>query len=235
MSYILSALKKAEHERHRGDIPDVLTTQRELVEPPPAARRAVAKPYWIGGVAVLFLAGLWLLKEFYPGNNIVTVYSTVPLKSERFPGQPGQSFDVSPRRQPEAAAVLNGDDVNVPPVAPAQGARLAPARDFTDDPVATEEAGRDAPPPPSWPYADEIPDIDELPPSLRGQLPQLVLSGHLYSLAHPKARKVILNGVALKERQYLDDGLMVSEITPGGVILDFRGRLFSMNASRMFR
>ena len=62
-----------------------------------------------------------------------------------------------------------------------------------------------------------------------------MLSGHLYSLAHPQARKVILNGAALKEKQYLNDDLMISEITPEGVILDFRGRLFSMNASQMFR
>ena len=83
--------------------------------------------------------------------------------------------------------------------------------------------------------SDQMLDFDELPPSLRKQLPSLKLTGHLYSLAHPKARKVILNGIALKEKQYLDDEMMVNEITPDGVILDFQGRLFRMGADQMFR
>ena len=234
MSYILSALKKAEHERHRGDIPDVLTAQREFTEPRSAAGGTMTKPYWIGGVAVLFLAGLVLLKEFYPDNGIVTVYSSVPVQSVQFPDEPGKSLDAVPRSQPATEIYPSGDEFDSLPVAPVQGAPV-PAPDFVDDHVVSEETGRGVSYPSSWSYADEIRDIDELPPSLRGQLPRLVLSGHLYSLAHPRARKVILNGVALKEKQYLDDDLMVGEITPDGVILEFQGRLFSMSASSMFR
>ena len=234
MSYILSALKKAEHERHRGGIPDMLTSQPEGLRPQSAVGGAMLMPYWIGSVAILFLAGLWLLKEFYPDNNIVTIYSTVPLQSEPSADRPDLFLDASVRGRSDEAMSTGGDDpgaspgVSVPDVP-------ASARDFAGDPVASQEARRDNFLSPSRGYADQILDIDELPPSLRGQLPRLVLSGHLYSLGHPTARKVILNGIALKEKQYLDDDLMIDEITPDGVVLDFQGRLFSLSASSMFR
>ena len=230
MSYILSALKKAEQERHQGDAPDVLTMQRVITEPSSSSpERARSKLYLIGGAVALFASGLWLVKQLYPDNNVVTVYSSVPV-------QPGQyrapAVAPSGEKRPGAPVVSSRDQAtpDIRSVTPPNSARGA-GDDVAfgrDDQQGTSRA-------PSRSYGDEIRDIDALPPSLRERLPPLLLSGHLYSAAHPQARKVILNGIALKEKQYLIDDLMVSEIRSDGVVLDFQGILFSMNAKRMFR
>lgn len=250
MSYILSALKKAEEERRRGSVPDALTVQQAVGGssfPPP--RRMAIKQYLIGGLAVLILSGAWLAKEFYSDDKIVVVrhgssLSVEPAEAVRQSGAPPGAASATVQRG-VPVVVKSGDATysvrfGDQPTASVQNAPAVPAahgfsgeqgisRNFSDTDL---EAARG---PSGVAYDDRIRDIDELPPSLRGELPRLVLSGHLYSLKHPQARKVILNGVVLKENQYLDDDLAVSEITSDGVILDFRGMLFSMNASRMFR
>ena len=226
MSYILSALKKAEQERHSGDAPDVLTPQTIEVE---TSSRRVPKLYFAGGVAVALLAGLWMadvLRFNVAGDagdeSLAPPPSAAPGVSSD--GAMQAETDVSPALfSPAPSAGLAGDE-------PVFGGK--PDEEFGAD---TDAAGTVPKWAREWPVGDSIPDMAELPPSLRKNMPRLELTGHLYSLGHPNARKVILNGVALKEGQYLDDDLLVSEITPDGVILDFHGRLFRIGAAQMFR
>lgn len=248
MSYILSALKKAEQERHSGGVPDVLTPQavgavETVEEEPRSPRRATSKLYLAGGVAAVLLASLWAVGmlrfggagsgSFEPPPSVSGVTSepsrrTIPAPPSGFqPGTLRGQASLSPS-PPEAfsgslSGSLSGDRPvfdDPPPGAPGADAGAAEA--------AAKRAWE-------WPAGDAIPDVAELPVSLRKSMPPLELTGHLYSLGHPNARKVILNGAALKEGQYLDDDLMVSEITPDGVILDFHGRLFRIGADQMFR
>ena len=226
MSYILSALKKAEQERRSGDTPDVLTPQAGQ-EPAPSSAGHGSRPYLVAGIAAALLCGLWLVNAWRSGDAPIAVHDDPPGRQSGFVDEPGNGHDGDPatarRDAPSAAPPLvqygdfSGDEpgFGAPPV----------GRAATMSPPAVEWEGS----------GDEIPDIAELPPPLRRHLPQLTLTGHLYSLAHRNARKVILNGVALKEKQYLNDELMVSEITPDGVILDFQGWLFRINADQMFR
>lgn len=78
-------------------------------------------------------------------------------------------------------------------------------------------------------------DFDSLPPDTRRRIPAFSVTGHLYSDARPQANKVIINGAALREGQYVNEDLMVSEITDAGVILDFRGLHFLIAKARIFQ
>ncbi len=263
MSYILSALKKAEQERCSGAAPDVLTSQAVAAPARPGGGR---KPYFIAAAAVL---GLWLvISVLNSGVDTGAVdVSDAGFRSEvrhkaagqtaedrpLLEGEPaGRSPERRSGRAPEndgptphfglesgrAAAAQAPAVVTEPAAAPPRTPHAGFAGDdlrfvAPDTARADHRAGGGSVE--QWAPARNVLDVAELPPSLRKSLPRLELTGHLYSLAHPHARKVILNGIALKERQYLDDDLRVSEITPDGVILDFHGRLFRLDADQMFR
>ena len=179
----------------------------------PSAPRPVNNYAVIGGIAALAVLAVWLMGK-YDGTDtasVVTVHSAdAPLPKAR----PVPLFP--PQNAPPEAEALPAAIVNEPATEPR--AEAPPWKAFTED------HGH-----------EQIVDIDALPPSVRDQMQPLKLTGHLYSLAHPNARKVILNGTALKEKQYLNDRLMVDEITPDGVIIEFDGRLFHIGADRMFR
>lgn len=78
-------------------------------------------------------------------------------------------------------------------------------------------------------------DFDSLPPDTRRRIPAFSVTGHLYSDVRPQANKVIINGAALREGQYVNEDLMVSEINDAGVILDFRGLHFLIAKARIFQ
>ena len=73
--------------------------------------------------------------------------------------------------------------------------------------------------------AQRVATIDELRLDGQLQLPDLHLDIHVYSDA-PEERFVFINMVKHRERSRLDEGPVVSEITPEGVILDYQGRTF---------
>lgn len=217
MSYILSALKKAEQERHSGDVPGVLTPQVGTASSPASPAERVLSPYYLYGAvaAAVLLFGLWM------GDML-----------RRDDAAEGVVVQEAPSRAVSAPA-----SAPPPVLAPVRDSVRALADSADDEPVFGDgPAGAPAADPEEqWTANGEILDVARLPLSLREKLPNLKLTGHLYSLGHPNARKVILNGVALKEQQYLDDDLMVSEITHDGVILEFRGRLLRLGADQMFR
>ena len=218
MSYILSALKKAEQERLRGSPPDVLTSQ--TIEEPSQPREK-GKSYIIAITAAVLLLGLGLVNVLDFNIGVGDALLTRPASSQ---SAPQTDLSDAPLLQRAPVAVSEPTPASVP-------------SDYNPATPPVARTGDEPPKQPArqWKQVGGILDIDELPPSLREDLPHLQLSGHLYSLARPNARKVILNGVALKEKQYLDDNLMIEEITPGGVILDFNGQLLRMSADRMFR
>ena len=67
--------------------------------------------------------------------------------------------------------------------------------------------------------------IDELRLSGALQIPELHLDILVYSEV-PEERFAFINMVKQREQSTLDEGPVVSEITPEGVILDYRGTKF---------
>ena len=243
MSYILSALKKADQERHSGDAPGVLTSQavRESAEEKRGSYPVIAVTIalLLGAVLVGLLRPGGVAVDDSPGDASLAGHGAPSAESpdeslagrSKMPPFPRVVPRAVPEaRPPGAAPEVASAPVLTPTRPPSRG--LAGDEDVFAAPPTVRGSAEAVE---QWTPVGGIPDLAELPPSLRGHLPRLRLTGHLYSLGHPNARKVILNGVALKEKQYLEDELMVSEITPDGVILDFRGQLFHMGAAQMFR
>jgi len=72
-----------------------------------------------------------------------------------------------------------------------------------------------------------LPFLEELPASVRKELPELKFAGHTYSAAS-KNRMIIINSGIKREGDIVEPGLQLEEITWEGVILNFRGTRFQV-------
>jgi general secretion pathway protein B len=72
---------------------------------------------------------------------------------------------------------------------------------------------------------DGVLNVNELPLSVRQELPQLTIAGHIYS-NEPGARMANINGQIIQEGEVVTEGLKLEEITPTEVIFSYRGYLF---------
>ncbi len=68
---------------------------------------------------------------------------------------------------------------------------------------------------------------NDLPPSVRQDLPKITISGHIYS-NKPGSRIVNINGQILREGEVISKDLKLEEITSAGIILSYKGYRFRM-------
>lgn len=205
MSFILDALKKSEQERRQRGIPDLHTEHAPMATP----RGRVANwPIFII-LALLLNAGLllWWLRPWQPPRQAENQTSPV-MKTEQappIPATPAGSTTVSvtavtPTTQTEAATPL--------PSAPIESVQV---REMVVAPA---------------PMAVAIPAEKDLPPQLRAELPEIEISLHFFTSA-PSARMVRINGRNLREGQLVNPHLTLQEITAEGVVLEFKGHVFT--------
>jgi len=69
-----------------------------------------------------------------------------------------------------------------------------------------------------------VPDLNDLPPQLRRDLPQLNVTMQMYS-ADPARRFIVVDGARMKEGDNVRD-VVVREIRASGVVLEFHGQRF---------
>ncbi len=210
MSFILDALKKSEAERLRRDTPGFADV--------PDKPQEKSATHWIWIVVALIVVN-------------VSVLAFMFLKPDRVE----ETAATAPSAEPA---------IEMPPVEPPAPAplpeiieRASPARRtaaIAPDPVtravidiATQEA-EPAPPVPRF----SSPQVSESHPTFndlraRGvlQIPDLHLDIHVYS-SEPEDRFVFVNMSKYKEQATLDEGPVVTEITPDGVVLEYRGTSF---------
>lgn len=153
--------------------------------------------------------------------------------------QPLRAAVPQPAMTPPAAAPSPLQPLRTAALQPAATAPAAALRTPAAPPPAAVQraAPPPAPPPPTTAMLTPAApvDFDSLPPDTRRRIPAFSVTGHLYSNVRPQANKVIINGAALREGQYVNEDLMVSEITDAGVILDFRGLHFMIAKARIFQ
>lgn len=77
--------------------------------------------------------------------------------------------------------------------------------------------------------SDSVLEFNQLPQSVRKSLPVIKLSSHLY---RKDSRLVSINGRIMSEGYNMDDGLLLEEITPEGVILSYGKHRFLVRAER---
>ncbi|HET8708102.1 MAG TPA: general secretion pathway protein GspB [Pseudomonadales bacterium] len=153
-----------------------------------------------------------------PGQ-VVAIPQTVPAQS--LGGQPVVVY--APAAQPMQVAPAThqvyapGDPapVQVAPNSPPSTVFIAPGQGDISSPNAEIDD-------------KSVPDINELPDTIKRGLPELSFSSHMYS-SDPAFRKVIINGKQLRENQPLNVDIILKRITEDGVVLDYQGTLFKVN------
>ncbi len=242
MSYILDALRRADSERERGAVPGLYAQQDTLdtADAPPAR----SHPVLVGAVVVLLLAVVGLL-----GWNWLRMDAPEAVVAAQAPPPPvpdptvaGPALGVSPAPEPATAAspAPRGEPVRsaprterakAPPAPPArQDTAAEPARTATSR-AADDRAPAKVPaapgsvltPAPAEPARDErVYALDELPPNIRRELPQLSIGGASYS-ENAASRMLIINGQVFHERDKLAPNLLLERISLKSAVLDYKG------------
>ena len=250
MSYILSALKKVERKRQVKQPPDLLAMHAE-----PAAASGYQDYSASGILKALVVTGLiavavaWSLSSSGARTMDWLGQRWSALEAPRLANSSGDA----PRR--DAAAEPSYETVAVreftPPLSGAPRrtavadadkpgrprAVVAPAPEATSAYAAPAQVAPAAPPAFDTALlpATETVDFEYLPAAVRARLPVLSVTGHLYSDVRPQANKIFINGAALREGQFVNEDLMVREITAAGAVMEFHGMRFRLGKSRIFR
>ncbi len=244
MSYILEGLKKLEEKRKQEERPaHLLSFQGNNPEKP------VKKPIWpYLLVAVLLLnAGvfIWWIGPWRSVKMVSPVPQSTAQESRQTAAvstpaeQKKQSGPISVKESQQTKITSSPETSNTVKVkkqATSSATKDTPAFKQPSTPVVKEtQASRQpsvatpAPSDKSKPPANgRIVKLDELPPDIRKDIPDLKVSAHFFSTDH-QARFARVNDRILHEGESLSEGLKVDEINASGTVFNYRGYRFQIN------
>jgi general secretion pathway protein B len=201
MSYVLDALRRAEAERQRGAVPGLHAQTLPAPEAGPAEPGGSPGRWglWLGGALVA--AGLVAGGVWWAGGS--GGGGTPPQPAEPLQADPAPPVVVVPR-----------------PVRPPVVARTPAAR-----PPTGSDAPADAPADAA--VAAKVVPYEQLPESLRRQMPPLTFGGATHS-PEPSARMLIINGQIWREGDEPAPGLRLERIELRTAQFRFRDRRFEM-------
>ena len=208
MSFILDALKKSETERQQQSNAEFSGV--------PTSSGTAAVPRWVWAAGILLAINLAVLTGLLLKSDAVSTQPVTPSAAEitHFPEEE-ESRSTRSFETRVAAAQLS------PPQQQIQEAvgQLQETPSKTIGPVLISQN------PAAIPAAEIYPSIQEVRASGLSDVPELHLDIHVYSL-EPKNRFVFINMKKLREGSQLDEGPVVAEITPDGVVLRHQGQQF---------
>lgn len=222
MSFILDALKKSETERQQQGSAEFAKV--------PSSSGAARAPRWLLVLGLLLAINLIVLLGLLlrsPADSTVAQTLPVPLTTED-----GAYPTAIPKPVPQAEAIdLDRESTSFADQV-AEAKRNNPVPDSADrnadayprsgaNPVARPAVATAAAPA----ETAALPSIYEVVADGSVALPELHLDIHVYSEV-PQDRFVFVNMSKHRENSQLDEGPVVEEITPDGVILNYRGKSF---------
>ncbi|MEO8166119.1 MAG: general secretion pathway protein GspB, partial [Betaproteobacteria bacterium] len=170
--------------------------------------------------------------ESLPGEPAPAAVATQPRSEPLMPGpMPAQAPKASMTQTPPPSkpSPMVADPAPGPSAAPPQPQRAARALPAVKGRPRTEEAGApgSGPPPSTAKAAIEAQPakLADLPLSLRAELPPMKFTVHAYS-ADPERRLVGIDSRILREGDTVAPGLKLEQITPEGMIFDYKGYRF---------
>lgn len=235
MSYILDALRRADAERERGNVPSIHgpATPRSAAD---AAAPTAANPLvWIIiGLSVVLLGALaWITMSGGSSDS-----SPAPLGAS--PGMPAPATvtaaapapatrSVDPTKPSPDAAPPLAAPLPIPPVVEPRSEAPKPAPAGTGNTAATANAPRSAKgtTPPAAENA-KVMELAELPDDLRRELPALTVGGAMHSQTAAN-RMLIVNGQLLHEGDKITPGLTLEQIRLKSAVLAYKGYRFSIS------
>lgn len=238
MSYILDALKRADAERERGQVPGLHTHNMQPGAParPHPGRPAAAWPLTAVAAAALGGAAWWWQTAPAPSAGAALPNPVAaPVSAESTPPAP-IAADPSPEPQVPATASSAPPPAVLPllapapPAPPSQPARAEATRPAAGTPTDTRSATdtHTAPKSPAeTPTTSPVRSFAELSPQARAQLPLVNVNGATYS-QNPAHRMLIANGKVVQEGQEVAPGLVLETIGPSSAVLNHRGLRYSI-------
>ncbi|CAN5697098.1 hypothetical protein BH11PSE8_BH11PSE8_14060 [soil metagenome] len=165
-----------------------------------------------------------------------TATATPPAKAPPLPAIAAALRDAAPvarKPVPAASAAVNPATTSVvPPVAAPSVAVAATPPSTAPQPVPPVTAQRSVPlasaAPGAQPAEPRVYALNELPDDIRRQIPNLSVSGSMYS-AVPANRLVIFNGQVFHEGDKVTTDLVLEQIKPKAAVLRFKTYRYSMS------
>ena len=197
MSFILEALKKSDKKRQSEAVPKIQTEH----EKPVASRRRSLRVTILMLFLLLNAAGLiWFLAPWRESENQAELIPAVePVVEARAKSTPAGNTRQT-RKEVTAAKVAT------------ESAQSTTTRPSTDN-SPSASTGR-------------IYQIEELPSSIRGRIPELHISLHAFSKEQAQGSMVRVNGQILREGSRLDGGFLLTKVTAEGAIFRYQGYRF---------
>ena len=221
MSYILDALRRADAERERGEVPGLHTQQfGVLPDDDEAPRRS---PMLIGTIVVLVVALAGVLAwSFFGGSDSgpKTVVVAVPVAPPMPPPMSVTTTPVPSPAAPQAVVAPTPASASTAAVKETTARRTPPKPAVRkDDPDAT----------PAAPASDRIYTLAELPEPIRRGLPKIAYGGGSFS-ADKASRMAFLNGQVFHEGDTVAPGLVLKQIKQKGAVLAYKGYRFELGS-----
>ena len=204
MSFILDALKKSESDRLRKDTPG-------FVDVPDRAREK-SSSHWIWIIVVLIVIN-------------ITVLLVMFLKPERMDEPLADAASPADSIQDSAAlpnTVIDDSQIVTPDTEPVSNSAVPQtATTAAQPPAPVADVANSG----SSVVTESYATFNDLRAQGVLNLPDMHLDIHVYS-AEPEDRFVFVNMSKYKENATLDEGPVVREITPDGVVLEHFGTSF---------
>jgi general secretion pathway protein B len=215
VSYILDALDKAEQDRQHTRAPNLKTAHTAAIEPNRA--RMVLWTTVVTSVALILALVLYQsLDSFRPQErDQILVESSVKSDAPPIVTSSVQDGDL-------AKASLASPDFDAPEQSGQMPDQVQPE---VIEPEAVEIVGVQQP---VVAAATEILNINDLPPSVQRQIPNLSFSTHIYA-SDAAWRMVGINGKSRREGDNIDENLVLLEITEQGIVLGFEEHSFAVS------
>jgi general secretion pathway protein B len=213
MSYILDALRRADAERRRGQVPG-LDAPAGMPQPEPPRRNG--GPWIVGGLLVaLIAAAAWWL--WVTGPAAVKAPWPGPAAALGTPPPPAPAPLPAPAPAPASAVA---PPPSLPQVVSAPAA-VAPATAAAPAPAPATAAARPAAAPASSAEPRAL-ALAELTPDQRREWPPMAVGGSIWSEAAAN-RFVIVNGQLVHEGEPAAPGVTLERIGPKSMLLRWRG------------
>ncbi len=216
MSYVLDALRRAEADRHRGEVPGLHAPAPAPLGPAATPATASRTPWVFGALAALALAGAALWWGVMRGPNPAPSGAPAPAAVT-----PSAAVATPPAPAPRAEPLAAGP-TSAPPSSGAPGAGDGPA---AEAPAAPVSAAADVPPPVALPEPRRPPVA-----AAAGPLPSPppMQFGGAFDSPDPKARMLIINGQVWREGDEPVPGWVLERISLHAAQFRVQGRTVSL-------
>lgn len=239
MSYILDALKKSEAERS-GTEPGKSGHRVSFVSAPGKKREIWPYLLALALTANAAVVAYLVWPESGPGNEalvsgeVATVQRPQPVEEttaktapertvqENVQGATGAPDAVSASQPSEASGpVVSEEQLSASSTESPEPAPEEPDRDPQDN-VTSPARTADT--------REEVPSIQDMPPSVQQRVPEMTFNGHVWS-SRPSSRSVMINNRLLREGARFQ-GVVIEEITTAGVVFRLDGHVFEIGVVR---